>query len=141
MGKEEGHPLRRLADLIGLVARSHGTSLRVCKAYLDSSPLYPGTPRPMGTAVLYPMALLRVADYFAAELTMKRVEAPESPLAKIWQETLGARPIPFDPGARQALIEHGMKHPELRRHIEAWQEMKRTGSKWATGEWDDRQHR
>jgi len=32
MGKEEGHPLIRLADLIGLVARSHGTSLRVCKS-------------------------------------------------------------------------------------------------------------
>ena len=31
MGREKGHPLMRLADLIGLTARSHGTSLRVCK--------------------------------------------------------------------------------------------------------------
>lgn len=44
-------------------------------------------------------------------------------------------PIPFNPIAREALIAEGSNHPELKRHIEAWQEMKRTGSKWATGEW------
>lgn len=62
MGTEDGHALWQLADLIGLAARSHGTSLRVCKAYLDGSPLCAGTPRPMGSAVLYAMALLAVAD-------------------------------------------------------------------------------
>jgi molecular chaperone HtpG len=30
MGIERGHALMRLADLIGLTARSHGTSLREC---------------------------------------------------------------------------------------------------------------
>ncbi len=86
MGKEEGHPLMRLADLIGLTARSHGTSLRVCKAYLEASPLYPGTPRPMGTAVLYPMALLRVADYLQidrqrAPAVLLQLRNPQSPIS------------------------------------------------------------
>ncbi|WP_026600382.1 HD domain-containing protein [Methylomonas sp. 11b] len=86
MGKEQGHPLMRLADLIGLSARSHGMSLRVCKAYLDSSPLYPGTPKPMGSAVLYPMALLRVADYLQidqqrAPAALMQLRDPQSPVS------------------------------------------------------------
>jgi molecular chaperone HtpG len=86
MGKEDGHPIKRLADLIGLTARSHGTSLRVCKAYLEASPLYPGTPRPMGTAVLYPMALLRVADYLQinsqrAPAVLLQLRNPQSPIS------------------------------------------------------------
>lgn len=86
MGKEEGHTLMLLADLIGLTARSHGISLRVCKAYLESSPLYPGTPRPMGTAVLYPMALLRVADYLQidrlrAPAVLLQLRNPQSPIS------------------------------------------------------------
>ncbi|HEX7333105.1 MAG TPA: ATP-binding protein [Pyrinomonadaceae bacterium] len=86
MGKEEGHVLMRLADLIGLTARSHWMSLRVCKAYLDASPLYPGTPRPMGTAVLYPMALLRVADYLQidrqrAPAVLLQLRNPQSPIS------------------------------------------------------------
>jgi molecular chaperone HtpG len=40
-GKEEGHPLMRLADLIGLTARSHGTSLRLCKSYLEAGHFIP----------------------------------------------------------------------------------------------------
>lgn len=84
MGKEEGHPLKRLADLIGLTARSHGTSLRVCQAYLEV--FYPKTPRPMGTAVLYPMALLRVADYLQidrqrAPAVLLQLRNPQSPIS------------------------------------------------------------
>jgi hypothetical protein len=46
-----GHPLQRWADLIGLAARSHGMSLRVCQAYLDASPRYPRRAvRPLGCA-------------------------------------------------------------------------------------------
>lgn len=59
---------------------------------------------------------------------------PESLLAKIWNECLGPQPIPFDPEARRTLIEHGRLHSELKRHIEAWEEMKRTGSKWVVGD-------
>ncbi len=92
MGQEEGHTLIRLADLIGLTARSHGMSLRVCKAYLEASPLYPGTPRPMGTAVLYPMALLRVADYLQidrqrAPAVLLKLRNPQSPISiQEWQK-------------------------------------------------------
>jgi hypothetical protein len=71
---------------------------------------------------------------FVAEVKATGVDAPESIIAKIWNECLGPNPIPFDPVAREALIAEGCKHPELKRHIEAWQEMKRTGSKWVTGE-------
>ncbi len=72
---------------------------------------------------------------FVSEIRTKQVERqPESLIAKVWHECLGARAIPFDPAAREALIAHGCEHPELKRHIEAWQEMKRTGSKWVTGE-------
>jgi hypothetical protein len=58
---------------------------------------------------------------------------PETLLAKIWNECLGHNPIPFDPEARRKLIEGGRRHPELNQHIEAWEEMKRTGSKWVFG--------
>ncbi len=73
MGTERGNPLARIADLIGLTARSHGMSLRVCKLYLDENAQTLGTPRPMGCAVLYSMALLRVADYL--QLDFQRAPA------------------------------------------------------------------
>jgi hypothetical protein len=73
----------------------------------------------------------RDAIPYVAEIKTKRVErSPESLIARIWNECLGPRAIPFDLKAREALIADGCKHPELKRHIEAWQEMKRTGSKW-----------
>jgi hypothetical protein len=55
-------------------------------------------------------------------------------IARIWNETLGARAIPFNPVERDALIADGKKHSELKRHIDAWEELKRTGSKWVTGQ-------
>jgi hypothetical protein len=68
---------------------------------------------------------------FIAEFEIeKNINQPKSTLAEVWNECLGPRGIPFDPEARQALIEHGRQHPELRRHIEAWEEMERTNSKW-----------
>ncbi len=51
---------------------------------------------------------------------------PESPLALIWQDCLGANPIPFDSLKRNKLIERGRAHPALRRHIEAWEAFKQT---------------
>jgi hypothetical protein len=67
---------------------------------------------------------------FAAEIRTEPPPGPESPIARLWHECLGSRPIPFNRRARRALIVDGCKHPELKRHIEAWQEMKRTRSKW-----------
>jgi len=83
---QQGHPLKRLADLIGLTARSHGTSLRLCKSYLDATPRYAGTPRPMDSAVIYPMALLRVADYLQidrqrAPAVLLQLRNPQSPVS------------------------------------------------------------
>lgn len=74
--------------------------------------------------------------FYIAEIKIKPCgnPEPESLLAKIWNECLGPQPIPFDPKARRALIKCGRQHPELKRHIEAWEEMKRTGSKWVVGE-------
>ena len=97
MGKEKGHLLGRLADLIGLTARSHGMNLRTCKSFLDSK--YPGTPRPMGTAVLYPMALLRVADYFQidrqrAPAVLLQLRNPQSPVSvQEWKKHLAVQDI------------------------------------------------
>lgn len=99
MGQQKGHDLKRLADLIGLTARSHGTSLRVCKAYLDASPDYLGTPTPMGTAVLYPMALLRVADYLQidhqrAPAVLLQLRNPQSPISvQEWNKHLAVQQI------------------------------------------------
>jgi hypothetical protein len=66
--------------------------------------------------------------------------SPKTLLAKVWNECLGPKIIPFDSDARKALIEHGRRHPELKRHIEAWEEMKRTGSKWASITHENRHH-
>lgn len=74
--------------------------------------------------------------YIIGIRTHKDNPKPKTLLAKLWNECLGPNPIPFDPVARQALIERGRQHPELRRHIEAWEEMKRTGSKWVYGDGD-----
>ena len=71
---------------------------------------------------------------FVAEIKTRLAErAPKSLVARIWNECLGPKAIPFDAAARATLIADGCKHPELKRHIEAWQEMKRTGSKWIAG--------
>lgn len=90
MGQDKDHVLNRLADLIGLTARSHGTSLRLCKAYLDKH--HPRTPTPQGTAVLYPMALLRIADYLQidrerAPAVLLQLRDPQSPISvQEWQK-------------------------------------------------------
>ena len=72
--------------------------------------------------------------YVAQINTRAGSRIPESMIARIWNECLGPAAIPFDPPARKALIEHGRQHSELKRHIEAWEEMKDTKSKYAVGE-------
>ena len=63
-----------------------------------------------------------------AEVKLKQEDGqPESLLANVWHKVLGPRAIPFDPEKREALIAHVCEHWELKRHIKAWQEMKRTG--------------
>lgn len=77
--------LGNLADLIGLTARSHGVSLRLCQDYLKQK--YSKTLKPRGVAVLYPMALLRVADYLQmkcdrAPLVLLQLSKPTSPISR-----------------------------------------------------------
>ena len=99
LGLMNGDIAREMADLIGVSARSHGTSLRVCKTYLDFSPIHQGTPKPMGSAALFIMALLRVADYF--QIDRKRAPAvllhlhnPTSPISvQEWNKHLAVRSI------------------------------------------------
>ena len=68
---------------------------------------------------------------YAAEIRTKEVpRPPESLIARLWNECLGPKAIPFDPVLRKELIGQGSKHPELRRHIQAWKRMKRARSKW-----------
>ncbi|MEI6848051.1 MAG: hypothetical protein WCK32_08505 [Chlorobiaceae bacterium] len=92
IGKDKEHPLNHLADLIGLTARSHAMSLRVSKMYLESRSLYQQVPRPMGCAILYPMALLRVADYLQidrqrAPTALLRLRNPQSPVSiREWEK-------------------------------------------------------
>ena len=86
LGGDPIQPLTRLADLVGLTARSHGLPLRVCTSYLNGNPQYRGTPRPMGCAAAYPMALLRVADYLQldrqrAPAVLLQLKNPQSPLS------------------------------------------------------------
>lgn len=82
----EEHQLESLADLIGLTARSHWMNLRVCKSYIDSHDEYKDTPSPMDVAILYPMALLRVADYLQIEqkrapFILLQLKNPQSPIS------------------------------------------------------------
>ncbi len=92
-----GHHLQRLADLIGLAARSHGLSLRFCQDYLDFQ--YPRQPKPMGCAVLYPMALLRVADYLQIDRqrtppALLKLRNPQSPVSvQEWTKHLAVQYI------------------------------------------------
>ncbi len=114
IGTEKGHLLGRLADLIGLTARSHGMNLRTCKAYLDWK--YPGTPRPMGTAVLYPMALMRVADYFQidrqrAPAVLLQLRNPQSPVSvQEWKTHLAVQHIgpATDPRGKMVTVSAGI---------------------------------
>ncbi len=93
------NPLTDYADLIGLVARSHWMSMRVCQQYLTESPKYTGAIRPMGAAVLYLMALLRVADYLQIDQTrapavLMQLKDPQSQVSvKEWRKHKTVRSI------------------------------------------------
>jgi len=116
---DDSHRLSDIADLIGLVARSHGISLRLCKEYIESNSNYKGSPRPKGTAVLYPMALLRVADYLQidknrAPAVLLNLGKPQSPLSiKEWTSHQAVEAIgdSNDPRARMIHVKSGIPLP------------------------------
>ncbi len=64
-GLKEGHVARKLVELIGTVAYSHGVSLKNAEKKIeDSSPADKQTPR--GVHIYYAMSLVRLADYLDA---------------------------------------------------------------------------
>jgi hypothetical protein len=70
--------------------------------------------------------------FFVVEYRTRRTkQQPQSVVAKAWNESLGPRPIPLDPASRMAFVADGLRHSELKRHIEAWQELKATDSGWS----------
>jgi molecular chaperone HtpG len=76
------HP--ELGGVAGVVARSHGESLRTFLEYLDW--LVPGSKRPRGAYVTFHMALLRVADFLQLDARrapplLLRLKAPLSRLS------------------------------------------------------------
>lgn len=70
--KIEGH-CDAVADLAGLVARSHGTSLRDTFEYLEDN--YDDRVSPRGSHPIYLMALLRTSDYL-------QIQADRAPLPR-----------------------------------------------------------
>lgn len=107
---------KELADLVGLSARSHGINLRVCIDYLGATPTYAKNLRPMNTAVFYPMALLRVADYLQIEgnrapAVLLQLKDPQSLLSvKEWQThkaVLAVTPA-VDPAGKMVTVSNGI---------------------------------
>lgn len=110
----KSNPLSDYADLIGLVARSHWMSMRTCQKYLTDSPKYTGAIRPMGAAVLYPMALLRVADYLQidqgrAPAVLMQLKDPQSQVSiKEWKKHKTVRSIGpgRDPNSTSIIVDN-----------------------------------
>jgi hypothetical protein len=88
--------LPKLADLAGVVARSHGHPMRYCTDYLDDR--YRGDLRPQGAAPVYLMALLRVADYL-------QIDSERAPRV-LWHLRQPASPISLDEWDKHRAIEH-----------------------------------
>jgi hypothetical protein len=110
----------QIADLIGLVARSHSLHLRSCIKYLDYQ--YQGDLRPRGSLVVYNMALLRVADYLQlnadrAPFILLRLRDPQSPLSvDEWNKHGAVAHISYEHTDPQAIkIDLGITH-SLRTH-------------------------
>jgi hypothetical protein len=82
--------IEHLADLAGLVGRSHGMDLRHCVDYLKVK--YDNTTQPHRVHAVYLMALLRVADFLQynperAPKTRLRVQSLRSPLSNLeWKK-------------------------------------------------------
>ena len=105
------------------------SNLKHCLAALETAQWIENGPlRGPGNVTLNGLNDLEVL--FVAEVTINGVDSPQSALAQVWNDFLGPQIIPFDLAAREALIAEASKNAELKRHIEAWREMKRARSKW-----------
>lgn len=97
---------RDFADLIGLVARSHGVPIRRLQDQLGLR--YRGTYQPLGSFALYDAALLRIADFLQidssrAPLVLLRLKAPQIAMSSDeWNKHAAVRDVTFaasDPNA------------------------------------------
>ncbi len=75
-----------IADIAGVVARSHNAALRLMLQYLEWQ--YPGVLQPAGSSAVYWMAILRIADYLQiddtrAPLALLRLRDPRSPTSTL----------------------------------------------------------
>jgi hypothetical protein len=107
-----------LADLSGLVARSHGTDLRNTYDYLGSTYHLREF---QGVHAVFLMGVLRVADYLQiheerAERRLLKIKRLVSPLSQ--EEWRAHHAIPFDEAAREQMLKRAMaRSPEqVREH-------------------------
>ncbi|MBZ5616355.1 MAG: ATP-binding protein [Acidobacteriia bacterium] len=114
--------LPALADIAGLVARSHSLPLREATAYLGEK--HQGEVRPRNVLVVYHMVLLRIADYLQldserAPSILFKLRVPESHTSiDEWNKHGAVAHISYlnqDPGAVK--IELGTQH-SLRIHVQ-----------------------
>ena len=114
--------LHKLADLAGVVARSHGMSLRVCLDYVRYR--HPSVLRPSGTVPIYHMALLRVADYLQMDAdrappVLLQLRAPQSPVSiEEWKKHSAVDYISFDNSDPEAIYVHLNSTHELETHLQ-----------------------
>ena len=111
-----------LADLAGVVARSHCLDLRVVAEYLRD--IHLTRIRPRGVAAIFAMALLRVADYLQldhgrAPTALLNLREPVSPLsAKEWEKHRIVRYVNFEAEDPQAIVLEISPQHSLQSHLQ-----------------------
>jgi hypothetical protein len=111
----------KLADIIGVVARSHGVSLRFAADYIAY--LFPNNLRPRDCLPIYHMALLRIADYLQldsvrAPAVLLQLRQPPSPISlREWKSHQAVLHVSYDNVDTHALyIDVNCMH-SLRTHL------------------------
>jgi molecular chaperone HtpG len=112
----------RLAQPIGVVARSHGEDLRTMTDYLDSR--VQGDLRPDGVAQLYLMGVLRIADYFQLDSTratplLQHLRERQSPVSvEEWKKHQAVAVISWDHKDPEAISIQASDSHNLRTHLQ-----------------------
>ena len=89
-----------IANIIGLVARSHGMQLRDCVEYLNY--VHSGDLKPRNVLVVYLMALLRISDFLQIDAdrappVLLQLRQPQSPASLVeWEKHGGVASVSFE---------------------------------------------